>query len=73
MRNFGVHCDLYRCNSVDGAHQLDRLGFHFFLDRTCGCRQHDAKRDVAALDFQVPDESELNDVFLQIGVDDLPQ
>ena len=50
-----------------------RGSLHLSLDGARWCGEHDAKRDIAAVDLQIFDKAERDDVFVQIRILDLPQ
>src|ERR1700694_3534213 len=50
-----------------------RGSLHLSLDGARWCGGQDAKRDIAAVDLQIFDKAERDDVFVQIRILDLPQ
>ena len=74
LRNLGVHRDLDDRDAWQPADDLGRLRFHLLLYRDtpawsarCGTTRR------TAFDRKIADKSERDDVFSEIGVDDLFQ
>src|SRR5580765_6467070 len=65
-----AHLHVDRGHAGNLHHGGPRLVAHLVLDRTRRRRQLDGERDAAALDLQIFDEAESDDVAIQIGVPD---
>ena len=62
------HLDLDAGDAGNATDQVPRLIAHLILHRARGCRQLDGERHSAAVDPQVLDELERDDVAVEIGV-----
>ena len=64
----GRHLDVDRGHARQRGHARVRLVAHLILHRARRRRQLDAERHAAAVDAQVLDEAERDDVLVQVGI-----
>src|SRR5262249_19601867 len=68
---FGLHVHVDMRNTRQRAEQHYRIIAHLILGRTRRSRQNKVKGDVAALDLQILDEPERDNVSVQVRILDL--
>jgi hypothetical protein len=68
LPNFSSHFDFNVLNTRETFHKCHSLVAHLIFDRTCRRREIQVEKNLPRLDFQVTDEAERYDVFVQIRI-----